>query len=65
MKIGDEVRFTPSGFGGESVKVHMDGGMKPPPVEVTGKIIAINHEYRHYTAEYEVFGNKLRESFKF
>lgn len=64
MQIGDKVRFIPSGFGAEQTKSPLPGKKDPPPRYVTGKVVYINLAHRYYTAEYEVFGITLRESFK-
>lgn len=63
MKIGDTYRFKPSCFTetGDGTLAHLPGC----PVDVTGKVVYINEPHRYFTVEYIVWGNTLRESFKF
>ena len=65
MQVGDKVRFVPSGFSSEPTQSPLPGKKDPPPREVTGTVIAVNREHRHYTVEAKVFGYTLRETFKF
>lgn len=65
MQIGDKVRFVPCGFSSDPTERPLPGKKTPPPREVTGTIVYINQEHRYYTAQFEVFGTVLRESFKF
>ena len=61
VSIGDKVRFIP---GGLTDPAH-EGAYEP----VTGTVIAVNREHRHYTVEaYMGTGarrRKFRETFKF
>lgn len=63
MKIGDTKTFVPSAFS----ELSRDGAGKRfnAPVQVHGRIIAINWRHRHYTVEAQVNGYAIRESFKF
>jgi hypothetical protein len=64
IKLGMEVRFTPAAFFGEN-SAQREGTPMQIPRQVTGKISYINEAHRYYTVDYEIYGVKLRESFKF
>lgn len=63
MKIGDRKDFVPSAFS----ELTRDGEQKRyrVPVQIRGRIIAINWPHRHFTVEGEVNGHIIRESYKF
>lgn len=63
MKIGQEKNFVPSAFS----ELTRDGEQKRyrVPVQIRGRIIAINWQHRHFTVEGEVNGHIIRESYKF
>ena len=63
MQLGDQIRFTPTGFGGEIAKDRPREAPKTP-LSVVGTVIHINRAHRHCTLEYQVFGTTMRESFK-
>lgn len=58
--VGMKVRFVPhydiSGI--ESKEDNWDRA-------ITGKVVCINWEHKHFTAEYDAGGTKQREAFKF
>lgn len=56
-EIGDPVAWKPYAF--------MDGDYPGAVKELRGRVIAVNEAHRHYTAEAECNGYRLRESFKF
>lgn len=60
MNIGDTYTWTPSAFEGAS-----GPGSFEKLRTVHGRIVYINEAHRYFTAETEVNGIKLRESFKF
>lgn len=60
MNIGDTYNWTPAAFEGESGL-----GSFEKLKTVHGRIVYINERYRYFTAEAEVNGIRLRESFKF
>ena len=60
MNIGDTYSWTPAAFEGASgicsfVKL----------ARVSGRVAYINERHRYFTAEADIHGCKLRESFKF
>lgn len=63
MKIGDPKTFVPSAFS----ELSRDGEQKRyrVPVQIRGRIIAINWKHRHFTVEGEVNGHTIRETYKF
>lgn len=60
MNIGDTYTWTPSAFEGASGL-----GSFEKLRTVRGRVVYINERHRYFTAEAEVNGIKLRESFKF
>lgn len=60
MRINDTITWTPAAFEGANgiMSVGRCG-------EVHGRIVYINHKHRYFTAEADINGYKLRESFKF
>lgn len=60
MNIGDTYTWTPSAFEGAS-----GPGSFEKLRTVHGRIVYINEAHRYFTAETELNGIKLRESFKF
>ena len=60
VALGDSYRFRPSAFTGES-----PGGGHTMVVRVKGKVIYIHATHRFFTVEYELYGQRLRENFKF
>ena len=60
MNIRDTYNWTPAAFEGESGL-----GSFEKLKTVHGRIVYINERYRYFTAEAEVNGIRLRESFKF
>ena len=60
MNIGDTYSWAPAAFEGASGLVSFEK-LKT----VHGRIVYINERHRYFTAEAEVNGKKLRESFKF
>jgi hypothetical protein len=60
MSIGDTYSWTPASFEGAS---GICGFEKLRTVH--GRIVYINESHRYFTAEAEVNGSRLRESFKF
>lgn len=61
MNIGDTYSWIPVAFEGTS------GIMSVTTKETTahGRVVCINERYRYFTAEADINGKKLRESFKF
>lgn len=61
MYIGEPYSWTPAAFEGST------GIMSVTTKETTahGRIVYINEAHRYFTAEAELHGIKLRESFKF
>lgn len=59
MSIGDTYSWTPAAFEGAS------GCSFEKLRTVHGRIVYINEAHRYFTAEAEVNGIRLRESFKF
>nr|DAP85122.1 MAG TPA: hypothetical protein [Caudoviricetes sp.] len=60
MNIGDTYSWTPAAFEGAS---GICGFEKLRTAH--GGIVYINERHRYFTAEADINGNKLRESFKF
>ena len=60
MNIGDTFSWKPAAFEGAS---GICGFEKLRTVH--GRIVYINEHHRYFTAEADINGNKLRESFKF
>lgn len=60
MTIGDTYSWTPAAFEGAS---GICGFKKPRTVH--GRIVYINECHRYFTAEADINGKTLRESFKF
>lgn len=60
MNIGDTYTWTPSAFEGAS-----GPGSFEKLRTVHGRIVYINEAHRYFTAETELNGIELRESFKF
>lgn len=60
MNIGDTYSWTPDAFEGASGL-----GSFEKLKTVHGRIVYINERHRYFTAEADVNGIKLRESFKF
>lgn len=60
MNIGDTYSWAPAAFEGASGICSFEK-LKT----VHGRIVYINAAHRYFTAEEEINGNKLRESFKF
>lgn len=60
MRINDTITWTPAAFEGANgiMSVGRYG-------EVHGRIVYINRKHRYFTAEADINGYKLRESFKF
>ena len=58
VRIGDAVRFTPSGWEG---KTEFANGMACP-ASVTGRVIYVHPRGRFCTAEARIGGETLRES---
>lgn len=65
MQVGDKVHFVPNGFSTVPSAKTLPGRQDPPPRKVTGTVIAVNREHRHYTVKAKVFGYTVRETFKF
>lgn len=63
MKVGDAKVFVPSAFS----EITRDGAQKRyrVPIQIRGRIIAINWQHRHFTVEGEVNGRTIRETYKF
>ena len=61
MYIGEPFSREPAAFEGSN------GIMSVTTKETTahGRVVHINERHRYFTAEEEIDGNKLRESFKF
>lgn len=61
MYIGEPFSWKPVAFEGSN------GIMSVTTKETTehGRVVYINEEHRYFTAEADINGNKLRESFKF
>lgn len=62
-RLGDKIRFVPDAFIGEPYRHDQKRGVYPR--EVTGTVIYINEKHRFCDVGYEIYGSKLRESFKF
>lgn len=60
MNIGDTYSWTPATFEGASGICNIKRLAR-----VSGRVVYINEAHRYFTAEAEINGNKLRESFKF
>lgn len=60
MNIGDTFSWKPAAFEGASGLCSFEK-LKT----VHGRIVYINERHRYFTAEAEVNGSRLRESFKF
>lgn len=60
MNIGDTYSWTPAAFEGAS---GICGFEKRKTVH--GRVMYINERHRYFTAEADINGNKLRDSFKF
>ncbi len=60
MFIGETITWAPAAFEGANgiMSVGKCG-------EVHGRIVYINEDHRYFTAEADINGYKLRESFKF
>lgn len=56
-EMGEKVRFRPSAF--------IERDTPKLPQAVTGTVFYINNPHRYYAVEYELYGVKLRECFKF
>ena len=63
IKLGAVIHFVPAAFMGEKSGV-LPGKMEIPR-RVIGRIVYINEAHSFFTVEYELHGNKLRESIKF
>lgn len=63
MYIGEPWSWTPCAY--ETQFEEQDPRSIRKKNSVTGKIVYINEAHRYFTAEAEVYGYKLRESFKF
>ena len=61
MNIGEPFSWTPAAFEGAS------GIMSVTTKETTahGRVVYTNEAHRYFTAEADINGKKLRESFKF
>ena len=61
LNIGDTYSWIPTAFEGSN------GIMSVTKKETTahGRVVYINEAHRYFTAEADINGNKLRESFKF
>lgn len=65
VKLGDRVTFKPSAFfTPEDVPA---GAMdkRRMAVRLTGRVIHVNAEHRHYTVEADCYGYPIRECFKY
>lgn len=60
MNIGDTYSWTPAAFEGASGICNIKRLAR-----VSGRVVYINEAHRYFTAEAELHGIKLRESFKF
>lgn len=60
MNIGDTYTWTPSAFEGASGICSIK-----KLARVSGRVVYINEAHRYFTAEADINGKKLRESFKF
>lgn len=60
MRINNTITWTPAAFEGANgiASIGRCG-------EVHGRIVYINRKHRYFTAEADINGYKLRESFKF
>lgn len=63
IELGATIRFVPAAFVTER-KGTLPGKLEIPQ-HVTGSIVYINEAHSYFTVEYELHGNKLRESIKF
>ena len=61
MQIGETYSWVPTSWEGSNGIVSALGKKDG----VHGKIVCINEDHRYFTAEANVNGKKLRESFKF
>lgn len=63
MKVGEAKVFVPSAFS----ELTRDGAQKRyrVPIQIRGRIIAINWTHRHFTVEGVVNGHTIRETYKF
>lgn len=60
VALGDSYRFRPSAFTGEDPR-----GAYSRIGRVKGEVKFIHATHRFFTVEYEVYGHRLRENFKF
>lgn len=63
IELGATIHFVPAAFVTEK-KGTLPGKLEIPR-RVTGRIVYINEAHSYFTVEYELHGNKLRESIKF
>lgn len=65
VKVGDRVTFKPSAFFTPEDVPAGAMGERRMAVRLTGRVIHVSHEHRHYTVEGDCYGYPLRETFKF
>lgn len=61
-EIGMPYRFEPTA---DAAVYKLDCRDEKRRLQVTGRIVYINRAHRFFTAEYELNGYRLKESFKF
>ncbi len=63
-KLGMKYSFVPAAFTAEKSGTPAPGGVRIPH-RVTGTVTYIHRQHRWFQVTYEIFGNVLKECFKF